>query len=485
MSSPTYNTEFDVIVIGGGSGGLALSKECSKHGLKTALFDYATPSRAGNSYMAFSTCVSAGCIPKKLFHEAANIGDAIEDSQAFGWTVEKPATADWEAIRDAIISNIRGTNWVYRVELRNKGVVYKNEFATFVDNETIKGTDKSGKESLYKAKHIVIGTGLRPAYLNIPGAEHAITSDDVFFLDEAPGKTLCVGASYISLETAGWIHGLGWDATVMVRSVPLRNFDQQMAGHVVNFMKNHGIKFLEKSEPSRIELLENGMKRVYYNSPEGEQFDDFNTVLFAIGRVANPTALGAQNTTIALDRAGRVIVDEFDRTNVPNVYCIGDMASGRPELTPVAIASGRGLAQRLAGLHNRPTDISVIPTAVFTPMEYGSIGISEEAAKEQYGDDSDAFLMTYKPYAWVLSGRGQCLAKVVVQKSTDKVLGMHICGPQAGEIIQGYATAMMMGVTKTQLDATIQLHPTTSERLIGLEISRSSGASFESATCCG
>ena len=293
----------------------------------------------------------------------------------------------------AVQDHIGSLNWGYRVSLREKSVTYLNEYATFVDDHTLKCVNKKGREKWVTANKFIVATGGRPKYPDIPGAkEFGITSDDIFSLPYAPGKVLLVGASYIALECAGFLKGLGYDVTVMVRSIFLRGFDQQMAGKIAEYMEEHGINMIRECVPSSLEELEPGTPgkiqvKAKYN--DGTEYsDEFNTVIFAIGRDACTQNIGLDKVGVKMNPSnGKIIHDEKEQTSVPNIYAIGDVLDGKPELTPVAIQAGRLLAKRIAGVSETLTDYVNVCTTVFTPLEYGCCGLSEEDAEKQYGKE--------------------------------------------------------------------------------------------------
>ena len=346
---------------------------------------------------------------------------------------------------ESVQNHIGSLNWGYRVALREKNVKYLNAYASFVDQNTIKTVDKKGKESLHTAKNFILATGGRPRYPDIPGAkEFGITSDDIFSLPYNPGKTLFVGASYISLECAGFAHGVGVPATVMVRSILLRGFDQQIANKIGDYMESSGINFIRECVPVKLELLEEGKPgkiKVTAKYNDGTEYEDwFNTVCFAIGRDAETAKLGLDKVNVELNpKNGKVIHDENEKTTADNIYAIGDMLDGKPELTPVAIQAGILLARRLCKVSEVKTDYVNVATTVFTPIEYGCVGLSEEDAEKQYGEDVEVYHKAFTPLEWTVPHRPEnaCYVKLICLKSQDeKVVGLHYLGPEAGEVIQ-------------------------------------------------
>jgi len=300
----------------------------------------------------------------------------------------------------------------------------------------------------------------------------------VFKLKTDPGATLVVGASYVALECAGFLAGIGRATTVMMRSIPLRGFDQQMANMVVDYMEAHGTAFIRGAQPSKIEKLESGKLQVTFASSAGhESQQEFDTVLFAVGRKADTVALGVHDIGIDTDESGKVVIDAYDRTSVSNVYAIGDMVRGGLELTPVAIAAGRRLVERLYAEGTTLMTYNDVPTTVFTPLEYGAVGLSEEAATEKFGN-VEVYHSYFTPLEWTVPhlGENACYCKMIVNADdNERVLGFHILCPNAGEITQGVAVAIQCKATKADFDRTIGIHPVIAEIMTDLHITKSSG----------
>lgn len=494
VNAADHSYDYDVIVIGGGSGGLAASKEAARLGLKVAVCDFVKPTPKGTTWGLGGTCVNVGCIPKKLMHQAAILGESLKDAQEYGWNSEpEKKKHDWPKMVEQIQNHIGGLNWGYRVSLREKSVTYMNEYAQFTDPHTLKTVNKKGKEKTVTADKFIIASGGRPRYPEIPGAkELGITSDDIFSLPHAPGKTLLVGASYIALECAGFLKGLGFDVSVMVRSILLRGFDQQMASKIGDYMEEHGINMIRECVPTGLEEVEAGTPgkiKVTAKYNDGTDFtDEFNTVIFAIGRNACTSNIGLDKLGVKLNpKNGKILHDDGERTNVPHVYAIGDVLDDKPELTPVAIQAGKLLARRIAGVSDVLTDYVNVCTTVFTPLEYGCCGLSEEDAIAKHGKENiEVYHANFWPLEWTVAHRPEnaCYTKLVVDKANnEKVLGFHYLGPNAGEVTQGFGIAMRMGATKANFDSLIGIHPTTAESLTTLEISKSSGVD-PSATGC-
>ncbi|XP_021374605.1 thioredoxin reductase 2, mitochondrial-like isoform X2 [Mizuhopecten yessoensis] len=485
LSKSSKKFEYDLVVIGGGSGGLACSKEAAQLGKRVAVLDYVNPSSQGTKWGLGGTCVNVGCIPKKLMHQAALLGHAIEDSRLYGWDVPHSVTNDWEKMCGAVQSYVKSLNWGHRVQLQDKNVEYLNSLGSFSDQHTIRAVDSKGQERFLTTEHAVIAVGGRPTLpTQIPGmVDRAITSDDIFWMKKPPGKTLVVGGSYIALESAGFLTGLGFDTTVMVRSICLRAFDQQMASFVTDYMENNGTRFLRQCLPLGVVKNGEGKLEVSYQDGNGNKdLETFDTVLMAIGRYSVTDKLNLPDIGVSMDDIGKVIGGhggDLERSSVPHIYAIGDVLHERPELTPVAIKAGRLLARRLFGGSQIQMNYDQVATTVFTPLEYGVVGMSEEDAVTTQGEGSiEVYHAFYAPLEYAIPGRdvSQCYIKVICENGDDgRVLGIHLTGPNAGEIVQGFSVAMGCGLTWRQLSSSVGIHPTTAEELVKLHITKSSG----------
>lgn len=456
--------DYDLIVIGGGSGGMSASKQAASLGAKVLLFDYVKPSTQGSTWGVGGTCVNVGCVPKKLMHYAGLLGQGFHDSKELGWETG-PIKHDWNHLVKQVQNHVRMLNFRYRVGLRSKDVTYINSLASFVDRNTIAYLDK-GSEKRVTAKNIIIAVGGRPSLpTEIPGAvEYGITSDDIFSLKKAPGKTLVVGASYIALECAGFLTELGYDISVAVRSTLLRGFDRQSAEKIGTFMEEFGTKFLYNTIVKSIEKNSSGQLQVKIQDikTKEEKIELFDTVLFATGRHADIQKLNLQSTGVNVHpTTGKIpVINEV--TNIPNIFAIGDVCEGTPELTPVAIKAGELLAKRLYGKSSKLMDYKLVPTTVFTPIEYGKVGYSEEEAIEKFGAENvEVFLSEFTTLEVSAVHRTKrqssshqsevkggeevmgeeagpnCLSKLVCLKNqNNKVIGFHFVGPNAGELTQ-------------------------------------------------
>uniref|UniRef100_A0A452SKQ3 Thioredoxin reductase 3 n=1 Tax=Ursus americanus TaxID=9643 RepID=A0A452SKQ3_URSAM len=457
--------DYDLIVIGGGSGGLACAQEAAILGKKVMVLDFVVPSPQGTSWGLGGTCVNVGCVPKKLMHQAALLGQALSDARKFGWEYHQQVKHNWETMTEAIQNHIGSLNWGYRLSLREKAVAYVNAYGEFVEHHKIKATNRKGQETYYTAAKFVLATG----YCKL------------------------VGASYVALECAGFLAGIGLDVTVMVRSILLRGFDQEMAEKVGSYMEQHGVKFLRKFIPVLVQQLERGSPgklKVVAKSTEGPETIEevYNTVLLAIGRDSCTRKIGLEKIGVRInERSGKIPVNDMEQTNVPYVYAVGDILEGKLELTPVAIQAGKLLARRLFAGRLEKCDYVNIPTTVFTPLEYGCCGLSEERAIEVHKKENlEVYHTLFWPLEWTVAGRDNntCYAKIICNKSDNyRVIGFHVLGPNAGEITQGFAAAMKCGLTKQLLDDTVGIHPTCGEVFTTLEITKSSGLDITQKGC--
>uniref|UniRef100_A0A5G2R4I6 Thioredoxin reductase 3 n=1 Tax=Sus scrofa TaxID=9823 RepID=A0A5G2R4I6_PIG len=472
QDDPAY--DYDLIVIGGGSGGLACAQEAAILGRKVLVLDFVVPSPQGTSWGLGGTCVNVGCIPKKLMHQAALLGQALTDSRKFGWEYSQQVKHNWGTMTEAVQNHIGSLNWGYRLSLREKAVAYINSYGE------LSNTTKS--------------RSVRSA----PRCPFSLCSDDLFSLPYCPGTTLVVGASYVALECAGFLAGLGLDVTVMVRSVLLRGFDQEMAERVGSYMEQHGVRFLRKFVPVEVSpkpaplALSQCLSTLCFHSPFPELFLCPPSVLLAIGRDSCTKKMGLEKIGVKInEKSGKIPVNDVEQTNVPYVYAVGDVLEGKPELTPIAVQAGKLLARRLFGGRQTSTlmgflcDYVNVPTVVFTPLEYGCCGYSEERAIEVYQKENlEVYHTLFWPLEWTVACRDNntCYAKIICNKlDNDRVIGFHVLGPNAGEIIQGFAAAMKCGLTKQLLDDTIGIHPTCAE--VGNRITKASGLDVTQKGC--
>jgi glutathione reductase (NADPH) len=440
--------DYDLFVIGGGSGGVRAARIASgEHGAKVGL---AEESRMGG------TCVIRGCVPKKLMVFASAFPDAFRQAEAYGWTLA-PATFDWMAFRTRLHAELDRLEAAYRTTLKTAGVTVHDSRATLVDAHRVRLA--SGEE--FTARHILIATGGHPFVPDIPGADLAVTSNEMFHLDQLPGRALIVGGGYIASEFACILNGLGVKVTQIYRGAQiLRGFDDEARGHVSNAMQANGIEVHCGTDVMRLERTPGGIKAITTDGAEREH----DLVLFATGRLPNSTGLGLEALGVELGRQGQIIVDRFSQTSVPSVYAVGDV-TGRINLTPVAIREGHAFADTVFGARPTAFDHELVASAVFTRPELGSVGLSEEAAREQ--EPIEVYATAFRPMKTAFAGEAdRVLLKLIVSRATRKVLGCHIVASDAGEMIQLAAIAIRMGATKEDFDRTCAVHPTMAEELV-------------------
>ncbi len=440
--------DYDLFVIGGGSGGVRAARIASgEYGAKVGL---AEESRMGG------TCVIRGCVPKKLMVFASSFPAAFEEARGYGWEVTG-ARFDWAAFRTSLEAELDRLEAAYRNTLKNAGVVMHDARAVVVDAHRVRLA--SGEE--FSAKHILIATGGQPFVPAIPGAELAVTSNEMFHLDALPGRALVVGGGYIASEFACILNGLGVKVSQYYRGAQiLRGFDEEARGHVSNAMRAGGIDIHCGTDVMRLEKATGGIKAVATDGTERE----FDLVLYATGRRPNTGGLGLEALGVELGREGQVVVDRYSQTAVPSIYAVGDV-TGRVNLTPVAIREGHAFADTVFGAKPTFFDHALVASAVFTQPELGSVGLSEEAARET--GPIEVYSAAFRPMKTVFAGKqDRVLMKLVVSEATRKVLGCHIVGPEAGEMIQLAAIAIGMGATKEDFDRTCAVHPTMAEELV-------------------
>lgn len=442
--------DHDLFVIGGGSGGVRAARiAASEGGAKVAL---AEESRMGG------TCVIRGCVPKKLMVFASGYPEAVADARAYGWEASIGGF-DWPKFRTSLDRELDRLEAAYRSGLTSAGVEIFDERATVADAHTVRLA--SGRT--VTAKHILIATGGRPFVPDFPGCELALTSDDVFRLESLPPSILVVGGGYIASEFACILHGLGVDVCQFYRGAQiLRGFDDEARGHVSSAMIDRGIQIKCGTDVIRLERTEGGVRAITTDGSDRE----FGAVLYATGRRPNSAGLGLEALGIELGRHGQIPVDDWSQTCVPSIYAVGDVTD-RINLTPVAIREGHAFAGTVFKGEPRTADHELVPSAVFTQPELGSVGLTEEAAREQ--EPIEVYAAAFRPMQSLFAGRpDRVLMKLIVSQASRKVLGCHIVAPNAGEMIQLAAIAVKMGATKEDFDRTVAVHPTMAEELVTL-----------------
>ncbi|MDF1718922.1 MAG: glutathione-disulfide reductase [Antarcticimicrobium sp.] len=443
--------DYDLFVIGGGSGGVRAARVAAgETGAKVAL---AEEDRYGG------TCVIRGCVPKKLMVFASEYADMVEDAKSYGWSIA-PGKFDWTAFRGKLEAELDRLEGVYRNLLKNAGVESFDQRARLVDPHTVELADGSRKT----ARHILLATGGRPVKPDMPGAELGITSNDIFHLPELPKSILIVGGGYIACEFAGILNGLGVAVTQFYRGAQiLRGFDGEARGLVSEEMCQRGIDLHLGTNILEMARDGDGIRVKATNGTERV----FDQVMFATGRAANADDIGLEALGVARGRKGEVVVDEYSQTGVPSIHAIGDVTD-RVNLTPVAIREGMAFVETVFKGNPTPVDHALIPTAIFTQPEMGTVGLSEEDAAEQ--EPIEVYATSFKPMQQSFAGRSdRVLMKLVVSKATRKVLGCHIVAPGAGEMIQLAGVAVKMGATKEDFDRTVAVHPTMSEEIVTMK----------------
>ncbi len=442
--------DYDLFVIGGGSGGVRAARIASAEwGAKVGL---AEESRMGG------TCVIRGCVPKKLMVFASGFPGAIEQARDYGWDATVGAF-DWPRFRQTLEGELDRLEAAYRATLTNAGVTIHDARATLVDAHRVRLSD--GQE--FSAKHILIATGGRPFVPDVPGAELAVTSNEMFHLEALPKRALVVGGGYIASEFACILNGLGVEVCQYYRGAQiLRGFDDEARGHVATAMQSDGIMIHCGTDVMRLEKTATGIVAVATDGSSRE----FDLVMYATGRHPNSAGLGLEGLGVALGRQGQITVDGWSQTAVPSVYAVGDV-TGRINLTPVAIREGHAFADTVFGGKRWRFDHSLVASAVFTRPEMGSVGLTEEQAREQ--EPIEVYATAFRPMRTAFAGKpDRVMMKLIVAQATRKVLGCHIVAPEAGEMIQLAAIAIGMGATKEDFDRTCAVHPTMSEELVTL-----------------
>ncbi|MGB6561323.1 MAG: glutathione-disulfide reductase [Candidatus Binataceae bacterium] len=439
--------DYDLFTIGGGSGGVRASRMAAQFGARVAL--------AEERYLG-GTCVNVGCIPKKLFVYASEFSDAFDDSAGFGWTVGE-RSFNWQTLIANKDREIARLNGVYEKALTDNGARVLRARATIADAHTV----VVGSER-YTARYILIATGGWPSAPSIPGGELAISSNEAFFLPQFPARVVIVGGGYIGLEFAGIFHGLGAKVSLVHRGeLFLRGFDEDVRRAVAAEMGKREIDLRFNRQVAGIEKLPHGIRATLDDGATVEA----DLIMFATGRTPNTHDLGLERAGVKLDHEGAVVVDSYSCSSVPNIYAVGD-CTDRMQLTPVAIAEGQAVAETL--FHGNPMtpDYENVPTAVFSQPPIGTVGLTEAEARERYRA-VDVYKSSFRPLKNTVSGRDEhSFMKLVFDRETDRVLGCHMVGTDAGEIVQGLAIALRCGATKAQFDATIGIHPTAAEEFV-------------------
>jgi len=439
--------DYDLFVIGAGSGGVRASRMSASYGARVAV--------AEERFLG-GTCVNVGCIPKKLFSYGAHYAEDFEDAAAYGWTVPAPALR-WKTLIDNKNKEIERLNGIYRNLLEGAGVRLYEARATIRDAHTL---DVGGET--VTAGNILIATGSWATVPDFPGNEHVVTSLEAFYLDELPKRALIVGGGYIAVEFAGILNGYGADVIQLYRGdMFLRGFDQDVRTHLAEEMGKKGVDLRFNANVARLEKTSAGLVATLEDGSSIET----DCVLYATGRHANTAGLGLEDVGVETTANGAIVVDDRFRSTVSNIYALGDVID-RFQLTPVAIGEAMALSANLFKGENRQMDYADIPTAVFSNPSIGTVGLTEEQARNEYGA-VDIYRSTFRALKHTLTGSEErTLMKLIVDKASDRVVGCHMVGPDAGEITQGLGIALKCGATKAQFDATVGIHPTAAEEFV-------------------
>jgi glutathione reductase (NADPH) len=440
---------YDYIAIGGGSGGLATAQRAAEYGARALVIER---DRLGG------TCVNIGCVPKKLMWTAANIAHSMEDAAGYGFDLTVHGH-DWARIKEARDAYVARLNAIYVSNLERRKVDWVHGNATFIDPTTV---EVNGER--YTAPKITIAVGGQPSLPTLPGIDRAITSDGFFELERLPRRVAVVGSGYIAVELAGVLAGLGAEVHQFIRQDGvLRSFDVMLGEGLAREMTAQGIQLHKQAVPSAI--TPNGDAHNLHLEG-GAEHGPFDSVLFAIGRDPVTKALGLERAGVVTER-GYIPTDAFQNTNVPGIYAIGDV-TGRAQLTPVAIAAGRRLADRLfGGKTDRRLDYDRIPTVVFSHPPIGTVGMTEAEARSQYGDEVKIYKAGFVPMYHALTARKvRTEMKLVCVGSEERIVGLHVLGHGADEMLQGFAVAVKMGATKRDFDDTVAIHPTAAEEFV-------------------
>ena len=441
---------FDLISVGGGSGGLACAQRAAEYGAKTAVIE---PKALGG------TCVNVGCVPKKVMWNAAGIASSLRDAGDYGFDV-KVGAHDWALLKSKRDAYVLRLNGIYERNLAAKGVAYVRGAARFLDAHTV---EVDGRR--LSARHMIIATGGKPCVPKLPGAQLGITSDGFFELASRPERVAIIGSGYIACELAGAFHELGSEVHLFIRKDHLlTHFDVMLGKSLMRELRAQGMAVHEHVVPAA--LREESAKKTLV-AQDGSTFTGFDTILWAIGRDSNVAGLDLKKAGVALDDGDFVITDAFQNTNVAGVYAIGDV-TGRAALTPVAIAAGRRLSDRLfGGKPDRHLEYHMIPSVVFTHPPIGTVGASEAEARAQYGDSVKVYVSDFTPMYHALTERkSHTDMKLVCAGEEQRIVGCHIIGAGADEMLQGFAVAIRMGATKKDFDDTVAIHPTSAEELV-------------------
>ena len=442
--------DYDLFVIGAGSGGTRAARVAAAHGAKVAVAE---------EYRVGGTCVIRGCVPKKLLVYGAHFAEDLRDARHFGWDVPSDCAFDWQRLRDNVLREVDRINGAYTHTLENAGAEIIHQRATVSGPNEV----TLGDGTTRSAKTILIAVGAHPAVPSCPGHEHGITSNEAFHLDALPKRVLIAGAGYIANEFAGVFHQLGAHVILMNRTKEiLRGYDLQIRDRLLQISMMKGLEFRFDANFEGIEKMDDGCLKV---SMSGHEPAIVDLVMFATGRRPNTTGLGLESAGVELDEQGAVKVDDDNRSTCASIFAVGDVTN-RIQLTPIAIREGQAFADRLYGGKDTRVDYDCVPSAVFSHPPIAGVGLTESQARQQLGSVK-VYSSDFRPMKNVLAGRDErALYKMVCDGETDRVVGIHMIGPDVPEIIQAAAVAVKAGLTKAQFDATVALHPTMAEELV-------------------
>ena len=444
----TAEFDYDLFVIGAGSGGVRAARMAATKGFKVAV--------AEERHLG-GTCVNVGCVPKKLFVYASQFGELFDASKGFGWTMQSQPSHNWAALRDNKTAEIERLNRIYNNLIDNSGADLFKGRATIAGPHLVSVNNRS-----YRARNILIATGGWPYIPEFPGSEHALSSNEMFSLEQLPEKAVVVGGGYIAVEFAGILNGLGVETHLVYRGPQLlKSFDREMTAKVTEGMAAKGINIHLNRQINEIVKTDAGLSLVFDDNSRQEA----GLVLYATGRQANTNGLGLENTSVVRRDNGSIVVDDNFATAEPGIYALGDVID-RLQLTPVAIQEAMVLVDHLFGENSAAIDYSDIPTAIFSQPELATVGLSEEQAKAEYSDIA-VYTSDFKPMLQTLGGGEERITmKLVVDNTTDRVVGCHMVGEHAAEIIQGLGVAIKAGATKAHFDATVGIHPSAAEEFV-------------------
>lgn len=445
------SNHYDMVVVGGGSGGIAAAKQAARHGARCALVE---------ADLLGGTCVNRGCVPKKIMWYGAEIAHALDAAPSYGFTITR-RSFDWGRLKAARDAYVLGLNEVYARSLADAGVEIIPGYARFIDPRTVAVDDRH-----ISGEHVIIATGGRPAVPAVAGAELGITSDGFFRLKTLPQRAVVVGAGYIAVELACVLNALGSEASVLMRrEVLLDGFDAMLREMLMEVMENQGIAFHTNMAIQEVEREPGGKVSVLGRG--GIRIEGVDCLIWSTGRVPNTDGMNLDAAGVAVDEYGFITSDGYENTNITGIYAVGDV-TGKKALTPVAIAAGRCLADRLfGGMTNRRLEYENIPTVVFTHPPVGTVGLTEEQARALHGDAVKVYQTRFTPMSRAVAGDSQATAmKLVTLGSEERVIGCHVIGAGADEMLQGFAVAIRMGATKHDFDDTVAVHPTSAEEMV-------------------